>query len=199
MTKTRASERRRRRKNKTTSGGRPVGTFKSLFNDPQRFSVATWLALEPLVGPHFAARVALTWIEERAPITIEVVDDLLHMASTYYAAGAASSSGGVLDDRARSLSRKAPLVTSRATKRELAWLAQSRGLVAALLEFVAQGNKLGMKKTIDLLHQAGWQGVLEHVSRRLAPALSAGFPPYGGPITARVRRLLDNMRASKNR
>jgi len=184
---------------KGSGRGRPTDSFKSLFTDPQRFSVAACSAIAPHIGPHAAARAAIAWVEENTPITIEVVEELLLIAGTSYTAGAATATGSVLDDRARSLVRKVQLVSSRATERELAWLTQSSGLVGALLEFIAQGNSLGVKKSVELLRQAGWEDVPERIGRRLTPALRGGFPPYEGTITTRLRRLLDTMRSSENR
>ena len=69
MTKSSANRVGRRLKHKP-KGGRPAGSFRPLLTDPQRFSVAAWLLLEPLYGPHVAAHLAIVAIEETTPMSL---------------------------------------------------------------------------------------------------------------------------------
>jgi hypothetical protein len=183
-----------RRQRRVERRGRPAGSYASLFKDRQRFSIAAWLALEPIVGPHAAARGAIVWIEEKAPITIQDVEGMLHVAGADYVPATPSED---LNDRARTLARKARLVTSRATKRELSWLCQSSGALAALARFMADGDAVGIATTLELMREVGWGEILDRVGRRLTPALRSNFLPYEGPLTARVRRLLAAMQAQE--
>ena len=138
----------RRKRRFERRGGRPTGSYKSLLTDPQRFSIATWLTLEPIYGPHVAARAAAVWIEERTPITLEFVKGLLRMISANYkepTSAKASKSRGPrrlrqparnLDGYASQLADKARLMTARATEHEFAWLTQSSGALFALMKFI---------------------------------------------------------------
>ena len=190
VTKASASRRRRRLENR----GRPAGSYKSLLkDDPQRFSIAAWLTLEPVCGPHIAARAATVWFEEKTPITIQDIEGLLVMIGADYAAPGT----GDLTDHARKLAAKARLVTSRATPREFEWLIVSSGALLALMKFVLEGNLVGIDRTLELLQRAGWREVLDHTSRRLVPALRAHFPPYEGSLSGSARRLLATLRARK--
>ena len=74
MTKSSATRRQRRLARKP-SRGRPTGTFRSLLEDRQRFSVAAWLLFEPVFGPHVAARLAIVAIEENTPIEFYTLVD----------------------------------------------------------------------------------------------------------------------------
>jgi hypothetical protein len=136
VTKASAGRRKRRFERR---GGRPTGSYKSLLTDPQRFSIATWLTLAPIYGPHVAARAAAVWIEERTPITLEIVKGLLRMISANYkepTSAKASKSrrprrlrqpARNLDGYASQLADKARLMTARSTEHEFAWLTQSSG------------------------------------------------------------------------
>jgi hypothetical protein len=55
-----------------------------LLKDPQRFSIAAWLAFEPRFGPHVAARMSTVLIEEQTPITIQDVEGLLLVIGADY-------------------------------------------------------------------------------------------------------------------
>jgi hypothetical protein len=191
VTKASAGRRRRRLEKR----GRPTGTYASLFKDPQRFSIVAWVTLEPIFGPHVAARAATVWIEEKTPITIQTVQNLLIMVGADYASPPGASED--LDDHARALARKARLVTSRATRREFAWLTQSSGALLALMRSLAEGDVEGANRAVELLQEAGWGEIVERINRRLVPALRANFPPFEGPLTAKARRLLAAMRPPK--
>jgi hypothetical protein len=186
---TRASAGRRRRRLETR--GRPTGSYTSLFKDPQRFSIAGWLALDPIVGPLAAAETAITWIEERTPITFRNVEGLLVMISADYTPPATKE----LKDHADDLVKKARLVTSRATESELAWLTQSSGALKALITFLIRGNIMGFEQVAKVLRQAGWGEILDRFGARIAPSLRAQFPLYEGPLTAAARELLAALRA----
>jgi hypothetical protein len=191
MTKASASRRRRRLENR----GRPAGSYKSLLKDPQRFAIAAWLTLEPVCGPHVAARAATVWLAEKTPITIQDIEGLLVMIGADYAAPGTSD----LADHARELAAKARLVINRATPLEFEWVIVSSGALLALMKFVLEGNLVGIDRTLELLQQGGWREVLDHTNRRLVPALRAHFPPYEGSLSGSARRLLATLHARKNR
>jgi hypothetical protein len=205
---TKASVGRRKRRFERR-GGRPTGSYKSLLTDPQRFSIATWLTLAPIYGPHVAARAATVWIEERTPITLEFVKGLLRMISANYkepTSAKASKSRGPrrlrqparnLDGYASQLADKARLMTARATEHEFAWLTQSSGALFALMKFIMEGNTVGADQAIKLLRQAGWGEIIDRIGGRLAPDVRANFPPFEGPLTAQAPRLLAALRARK--
>ena len=186
---TRASAGRRRRRFERR--GRRTGSYKSLFKDPQRFSIAGWLAFDPIVGPLAAAEMAITWIEERTPITIQNVEGVLVMISADYTPPATMELKGHADD----LVKKARLVTSRATESELAWLAQSSGALTSLITNLIRGNVMGFELAAKVLRQAGWGEILDRFGARIAPSLRARFPAYEGPLTPAARELLAAWRA----
>ena len=126
-----------RRSRRLERRGRPAGSYKSLFKDAQRFSIAAWLASEPRYGPHVAARMAIVLIEERTPITIQDVEGLLLVIGADYKATASAKArtSSDLDGRASQLADKARLMIARATPRELAWLTRSSGALRALSTF----------------------------------------------------------------
>jgi hypothetical protein len=206
VTKASAGRRKRRFERR---GGRPTGSYKSLLKDPQRFSIATWLTLAPIYGPHVAARAAAVWIEERTPITLEFVKGLLRMISANYkepTSAKASKSRGPrrlrqparnLDGYASQLADKARLMTARSTEHEFAWLTQSSGALFALMKFIMEGNTVGADQAIKLLRHAGWGEIIDRIGGRLAPDVRAKFPPFEGPLTAQAQRLLAALRARK--
>jgi hypothetical protein len=188
-----------RRSRRLERRGRPTGSYKSLFKDAQRFSIAAWLASEPRYGPHVAARMATILIEERTPITIQDVEGLLLVIGADYKATASAKAptSNDLDGRASQLADKARLMIARATPRELAWLTQSSGALGALSTFFVDENLTGVDRTIELLLRAGWHEILDRIVGRLDPALRASFPPYEGDLGPKGRWLLAVMRELK--
>lgn len=185
MTKSSTSRIERRLKRK---GGRPVGTFRPLLDDPQRHSIAAWLLFEPLFGPHAAARLAIVAIEETGPVEIGRVEGLLSMLSAAYEAplGAPEADFAV---QASSLAAKARRATSRATAAELDWLIESSAYLRGLIGFVATGNWIGVREAYRLLVQRGWGNVLARFTRRLnLPEVSRSIDP--NRLRAAGRRLL---------
>lgn len=163
--------------------------------DPQRFSVAAWLLLEPLYGPHVAARLAIVAIEETTPIEFSTVENLLLVTSAEYLPprGAAAAD---FDEQARSLAAKARLVASRANETELNWLVVSSGALRGLIKFMAEGNWSGVVEVQKLLCQAGWADILARLARRLDIPLEAeSLRPFDkSRLRAAGRRLLAAMR-----
>jgi hypothetical protein len=100
-----------------------------------------------------------------------------------------------LKDYADELTKKARLVTSRATARELAWLTQSSGALQALITFLIRGDIVGFEQATKVLRQAGWHEILDRFGTRIAPSLRAQFPLYEGPLSAAARELLAALRA----
>ena len=193
MTRSSAARRQRRLKQKSKRG-RPAGSFTDLLKDSQRFTVATWWAFEPALGPHVAARLATVLIEEQRPLELAALEDLLVVVSGDYASGP----GGSLDDHASGLAAKSRLVASRATERELAWLTRSSGALVALVEFLAEGNWRAAWRALELLRGAGWNPVIERVGRRIGGALRSNAAPFDeGRLQAAGRRLLAAMKAAK--
>ena len=188
---TRAPGRRKRRFERR--GGRPTGSYKPLLTDPQRFSIATWLTLEPIFGPHVAARAAAVWIEEETPITVEFVKGLLRRIGADYKSPADRD----LDSYASQLADKARLMIARATEREFAWLTQSSGALLAGMKFLMEGNVAGRDLALKVLRQSGWGEILDRIGSRLAPAVLANFPPFEGPLSAQAQQLLAVLRARK--
>ena len=189
-----------RRSRRLERRGRPAGSYKSLFEDAQRFSIAAWLASEPRYGPHVAARMAIVLIEERTPITIQDVEGLLLVIGADYKATASAKArtSSDLDGRASQLADKARLMIARATPRELAWLTRSSGALRALSTFFfVDENLTGVDRTIELLLRAGWHEILDRIVGRLDPALRASFPPYEGDLGPKGRWLLAVMRELK--
>jgi hypothetical protein len=195
MTKSSAAARRKRRLEHKPKPGRPPGTFASLFKDPQRFSVATWLLLEPMLGPHRAACSAIILIEEITPIEIGTIDGLISTASADYMPPRGTYSD--LDDRARDLAAKAKLVASRATERELAWLAVSAEALRGLVAFVVMGDAVGTDQSLMILRHADWGEIIARVGRRLGIALrEEAIQPFSeSRLRVAGRRLLEAMRA----
>jgi len=170
-----------RRSRRLERRGRPAGSYKSLFKDAQRFSIAAWLASEPRCGPHVAARMAIVLIEERTPITIQDVEGLLLVIGADYKATASAKArtSSDLDGRASQLADKARLMIARATPRELAWLTRSSGALRALSTF--------------------FRGRESHGSRpgnRIAVAgrLARNPGPYRRPARSRLARELPALR-----
>ena len=188
-----------RRSRRLERRGRPTGSYKSLFKDAQRFSIAAWLASEPRYGPHVAARMATILIEERTPITIQDVEGLLLVIGADYKATASAKAptSSDLDGRASQLADKARLMIARATPRELAWLIQSSAALGALSTFFVDENLTGVDRTIELLLRAGWHEILDRIVGRLDPALRARFPPYEGDLGPKGRWLLAVIRELK--
>jgi hypothetical protein len=188
---TKASESRRKRRFERR--GRPTGSYRPLLKDRQRFSVATWLTLKPLFGPHIAARAAVVWIEGKTPITVESVEGLLLKIGADYEPVA----NGDLDAYSSQLADKARLVTSRATELEFAWLTQSSGALVALIKFIMEGDVAGFDQVLKVLRQVGWGEILDRIGRRLAPALLAKFPSFEGRLSDRAQHVLAILRALK--
>jgi len=190
---TKASESRRKRRFERR--GRPTGSYRPLLKDRQRFSVATWLTLKPLFGPHIAARAAVVWIEGKTPITVESVEGLMLRIGADYKPAPASERD--FNSYASQLAKKARLVTSRATELERAWLDQSTGVLITLVTFVMEGNVSGIAQALKMLRQSGWDEILDRVGGRLTPALRANFPPFKGRLSAKARHVLAILRAPK--
>jgi hypothetical protein len=180
-----------------------------LLTDPQRFSIATWLTLEPIFGPHVAARAVTVWIEEMTPITIQDVEGLLLVigadykppisdkASRMRSTSDKASRARDLDAYASQLADKARLMTARATEREFAWLTQSSGALFALMKFLMEGNVAGRDQALKVLRQSGWGEILDRIGGRLAAAMRANFPPFEGSLSAKAQQLLAVLRARK--
>jgi hypothetical protein len=197
MTKSSPGRRERRLKHKhEPKRGRPRGTFASLLKDPQRFPITAWHVFEPALGPHVAARLAIVLVEENMPISIETLEDLFVVSSTYMPPPGTQAD---LDDRARDLAAKARLATSRATEDELAWLTASSGALRALIAFMAEENWAGAQQALELLRHVGWGGVLARAGRRFGIALEAeNLRPFDkSRLRAAGRRLLEAMRQKK--
>ena len=194
---TKASETRRRRR--FEKRGRPTGSYRPLLTDPQRFSIATWLTLEPIFGPHVAARAVTVWIEEMTPITIQDVEGLLLVIGADYKPPISDKASRArdLDAYASQLADKARLMTVRATEREFAWLTQSSGALLAGMKFLMEGNVAGRDLALKVLRQSGWGEILDRIGSRLAPAVLANFPPFEGPLSAQAQQLLAVLRARK--
>lgn len=170
-------------------GGRPVGTFRPLLTDPQRHSIAAWLLLRRLLGPHIAARLAIVAIDETEPIEIGRIEGLLTMLSAEYT----PSPNSDFDDRARALAAKAKRAASRATDAEFEWLIASTAYLRGLIGFVAAGNWTGVHVTYRLLLERGWGEVLARFTRRLHLA-DASKPIDQARLQAAGRRLLEACR-----
>jgi hypothetical protein len=146
-------------------GGRPEGTFRSLLDDPQCYSIAAWLLFEPLFGPHVAARLAIITIDETGPIEIGRVEGLLTMLSAEYKPPPGAP-GADFDVQASSLAAKAKLTASRASAAEFDWLIESSAYLRGLIGFVASGNWTGVREAHRLLLERGWGNVLARFTRR---------------------------------
>jgi hypothetical protein len=190
MTASSAARRQRRLKKKLERRGRPRGTFAALLKDPQRFSVATWLLLEPGLGPHRAACLATVLIEETTPIELGTVEGLLSTASAAYRPPPGTSAD--LDDRARALADKAKLVTSRASESEFDWLSISSGALRARIIFAVAGDERGIEHAVKILRHAGWGKLLARLGHRLDPV---GIRPFDQDrLRAAGRKLLEALR-----
>jgi hypothetical protein len=170
--------------------GRPPGTHASLFRDRQRFAIAAWIAHAPDLGPHITARLVKVLIEEDTPIKIEDVEGLRLMISVPFKPPT-SKADLDLDDVARQLQQKAKLVRERATGSEMGWLSTSASALRGLVHFFLRNDLPGMRRSLDILRQAGWGKTSERIGRRLEAALRSNIPPYDGPVTPATRRFLD--------
>ena len=175
-------------------GGRPAGSFRPLLSDPQCSSVAAWLLLEPMFGPHVAARLAIVTIEETTPIEFSAIEGLLVTSADYLPPRGAADAD--FDEQARSLVAKARLIASRANETELDWLVVSSGALRGLINFAAQGNWGGVEVAQKLLRQAGWGDILARLAHRLdIPLESESLQPFDKDrLRAAGRRLLAAMR-----
>jgi hypothetical protein len=195
MTASSAARRQRRLQKKLERRGRPRGAFAELLKDPQRLTVATWLLLEPVLGPHRAACLATVLIEETTSIELGTVEGLLSTASAAYRPPPGTSAD--LDDRARALADKAKLVTSRATPKEFDWLTASSGGLLALIVFAVAGDTKGINFAVKILRHAdaGWGKVLARLRHRFDPV---GMRPFDQDrLRAAGRKLLEALRAKK--
>ena len=125
MTKS-SPERRERRL--TRKRGRPSGTYASLLRDRHASRSRRGLHLSP---PSVRTSLPAWQPADRGEDADQArdIDGLLVMASADYVPPAHAD----LDDYARALVRKALLVTSRATDRELAWSTASSGALRGLV------------------------------------------------------------------
>jgi hypothetical protein len=153
-----------------------------------------WLAFVNCFGPHESARLAIVLIEEKTPIKVEIIEDLLVVVGADYRL---ASPRDLLDDRARALTRKAELIRERALGRELKWLIRSAGAVRALAGFIAAGNVGGANRSMVILEHAGWGDILKHLQARIDAALRSNWPPFEGRLKAAGRRLLAAAREHK--
>ena len=134
-----STQSRRQRRLSRRGRGRPQGSRVRLSSDPQRFALATWLALhETGFGPYTAAYLAAVLIESEGRITIENVEDVLVNVSAEL-----GSRTTTLVRRADRLVRKASESFPRVSDTERGWLGQSAGSIQGLLHFVAENNVAG--------------------------------------------------------
>ena len=99
-----------------------------------------------------------------------------------------------MDDYARQLQQKARLIRKRATGSELEWLSTSASALRGLIYFFQRNDVPGMRRSLDILRQAGWGKTSERIGQRLETALKSNIPPYDGPLSADARRFLDALR-----
>jgi hypothetical protein len=177
--------------------GRPSGTFRPLLKDPQRFTVAAWLLLEPVFGPRAAGRLAIVAFEEKTPIEFTTLEGAMVMSFTYLPPQGAPAAD--FDEQARSLEAKAKLLASRATAKELDWLIASSAALLGLIGFMAVGNWLGVRLAQKSLQQAGWGDLLARIGRRFdLPADMQSLRPFDkNRLRAAGRRLLAAIKAGR--
>ena len=190
MSRASAGRRERRLVNK---GGRPPGPA-SLFRDPQRFAVAAWIALAPDLGTLTTARFVTVLIEENTPIRIEDVEGLRLLISAPFKPPPTSKKEVDLDDVARQLQQKAKLVRERATGSEMRWIETSASALRLLVHLFVRDDVPGMRRSLDILRQAGWGKTSERIGRRLEAALRSNIPPRDDPVGPKMRRALDALR-----
>jgi hypothetical protein len=164
---------------------RPRGTVIRLLNDPGRFEVAAWHAFTAGLGmTPYAAAYLVTFLASDRPITTESLDGVLLRSETL------AQKGGRIIGHADRIRRKAPVAVERADDHELAWLAQSAGLIMGLFKFAAAGNTVGLATTLDALREAGWTETIIRVATRIDVSLRSNFPPADGTLTRAAARLL---------
>jgi hypothetical protein len=164
---------------------RPKGTVTKLLNDSGRFEVAAWHAFTTGLGMKpYPAAYLVTFFASNRPITTESIDGVLLRSTTL------AQKGGHIIGHADRIRRKAPEAVARADDQELAWLAQSAGLIVALFKFGAACNLLGLATTLDALREAGWGDTIIHVTARIDASLRSNFPPAEGPLTRAAAALL---------
>jgi hypothetical protein len=168
--------------------GRPKGHVK-LLDHAGRFEAAAWHAFTTGLGmkPYEAAYLVAFLASDR-PITTESVDGVLLRSSTL------ATKGGRVIGHADRIRRWAPEAVERADDHELAWLAQSAGLIVALVKFGAAGNVVGIETTLYALQEAGWAETIRRVTGRIGASLQSNFPPAEGTLSRAAARLLHRTR-----
>jgi hypothetical protein len=192
-----SSGRRERRLTKKKLLGRPTGTHVSLFKDRQRFAIAAWIALAPDLGTLTTARLVTVLIEEDTPIRIEDVEGLRLLISAPFKPPALKAAFGV-DDAARQLQQKAKLIRGRATGSEMQWIETSASALRLLVYFFVRDDVPGMRRSLDILRQAGWGKTSARIGRRLEAALKSNIPPRDDPVGPAIRRALDALRQERS-
>jgi hypothetical protein len=164
---------------------RPRGTTIKLLKDPGRFEVAAWHAFTAGLGmkPYVAAYL-VTFLASDREITTESLNGVLFRSETL------AQKGGRIIGHADRIRRKAPEAVERADDHELAWLAQSAGLIVGLFKFAAAANTVGLSTTLEALREAGWADTIIRVTTRIDVSLRSNFPPAEGPLTDAAARLL---------
>jgi hypothetical protein len=173
--------------------GRPVGSRASLLVNRRRFALAIWRALDGLglPGPYDLAGLATVLIEEGGPISIEAIDGLLVAVSARYPDVSMTS----FDSRIDRLVRDARSLPEKVGKREADWFAVSIGAVQGVIVFAAADNPAGVRRSLEVLRNAGWGVVIDRVQTRISRALRGNVPPFDeGGLGRRGRRLVAMLR-----
>jgi hypothetical protein len=160
-----------------------------LLDDPQRFALALWVALERMkLGPIEAARLSSVLVESDDPIAIEAIANLLVVVSSTF-----DPKTTTLERHAEWMARKSRRIFERATDIERRWALQSAGAVEALIRFSAANNRSGMKRALALLDHAGWRDVIERLQRRVGGALRTNMPDFENELGRLGRALLKSV------
>jgi hypothetical protein len=155
--------------------------------DPQRFEIACWWALtQSGLGSFDAARRALLAVRG-GPISVQDIEDVLHMASAAIPLPPFDELDP--DQGLRQLAAKA----KRA--RPERWLISSAGLLEGLIQFIRENNTTGICVTPDGLDRLGWRPVLMGLAERVEAALGSNLAPAElETLSPAVRRLLAELR-----